>query len=160
MQPNASNAKKTKQLKLVGLLLGGLVIAILTQPSDENQTQAPAKVTAVKLAPAPVAAKPKTSELSDELTSITELPRTEISSIVNQTLFYSPPPEIESPAADQAELVIEQEVVPIVVKAVYGSAQGASRKALIDNDVISAGEALPDGRVILGVSSDGVELSK
>ena len=156
-------AKKKKQLGIIALLLLGLLIAVSTQPADPPDT-------------APTLAKPLALKIVDSkslvdedvplaaITSTRELSRIEFDRVLQTNLFHVPAPEPEPEAGAEVE-VVEQEAVPEVkVQAIYGngrltgSSQSRGLRVLIGREIVRPGETLRDGREIISVSANGVEL--
>ena len=157
-------AKKTKQLVVIAVLLLGLLIAIFTQPSDD------AKKPSV-IAAEPVALKAVDSNsLQDpdapreELVATRELSRIEIDRLLQTSLFYQPPPEVEPEGAIAGEgTTPEVDASEVEAQAIYGSgtlagsSQAAGHRVLIGKEIVRPGQVLPDGRQIVIVIPDGKE---
>lgn len=163
MSSSRAAAKKKKQLVLIAVLLVGLFVAIMTQPSTTKRGKVDVKKTPMI---SPVALKPKTTpksiELEGEVIKITDLPSLTFDTIAESNLFFVPEPEPEPEAeTTESDLVIEEELPPVVVKAIYGGHDNAApRRVLIDDSIVSPGETLPDGRVILDITAGGVSIAK
>ena len=160
---DANAAKKKKQLVVIALLLAGLLVALWTQPSDKSDNSVVPVVKPVAFSAADSESDEAKSVFRDQMATVRKLSRLSIDSMVNAELFYVPPP--------QPEIIPEQEeeeplaVAEIKVQAVYGGSfdeqSGATNhRALIGTAIIRRGEVLPDGRKIMRVTPDGVELAQ
>lgn len=146
--PDPQAAKKKKQLIIVALLAAGLLIAIVTQPSDgKTESLSHSKSPALKATP-PAAAKEK-EEIPEKVTKVRELAREELESILQAKMFVLPEPEPE----------VQQEETPqVLVKAIYG-AKDRNENAPSTNHRILIGEEIFSADVIR-VTSDGVEVAQ
>ena len=162
IEPLAAKKKK-QQLTIVALLLVGLLIAIVTQPSGESQetNEATAELVSLK----PIDSKPRKDPVAprEEITSTRELSRLEIDRIVQTRLFVMPEPKPEL----EQQIAVEETAPPEVkVQAIYGDgkltdhSKSTGHRALIGRAIIGPGEVLPDGRQIVRVTPDGVELAE
>ncbi|TWU59897.1 hypothetical protein Poly51_01700 [Rubripirellula tenax] len=146
------SSKQTKQIVLVAILSIGLLIAMLTQPSDESSELSESSDLAATLATvatiSPATATPilRTTTAIANFSQTRTLPRTELNQIRKTPLFRS---DLKSPSTIAASEA---------VRAVYGSALG--HRALVDREILTDGQSLSDGRTIVRVTSDGIQLSK
>lgn len=161
----AKPAKNTKQLAIVAVLLLGLFIAVLTSPTAPEEAHAPAaevQLTPLALTPMPqeVIVEPHPAFVRTET-----LPSLDGSHWAGLDPFAPIPVAVESVAppapSDEptsTEAVGEPELAIVDVQAIYG--RGGDAVALIGGSVVRVGERLPDGRRVVSVTAEGVELAK
>ena len=161
----AAQGKQKKQMTIVVLLLVGLLVAIITQPSAEESDEINVTPSAVpKLAD-------RNPQLTDadaprtEFTTTQQLSRLDLDQMLQANLFLMPEP------VPQPELAAIEQVEPVeevTVQAIYGSGRLTSigsgltsgeHRALIGQSIIRPGEVLPDGRQVVKVSPDGLEIA-
>ena len=178
MPDQVDATKRKKQIAMIAVLAIGLLVAILTQPKSQISTK-DASEDAITANPAvstqsvstglvsgqPVSAMAEET-LPDESTSdaerfaIRELSRIEWDEMRHMTLFRPRPMESALAGTPQAT------DGPIRVEAIYGATSKETdvesslrRSALIGRAIVRPGEALPDGRTILDVTTEGVAVA-
>ncbi len=157
-----ATGKNKKQLAVILVLLAGLLIAVCTQPSSESEESVITATPVVSLRPIDSKSPQDVSELSDQITSVRELSRLPIDRVLQTGLFYLPEPEREL----EQEAVEEEPVPEVKVQAIYGggklskNSKAKGHRVLIGREIIQAGEILPDGRQIIRVTPEGVELAQ
>lgn len=159
-EPSADPSLRKKQM-LVGVLVVGLVVALLTQPEAEDTESVPGVVGASLQSnpspttrPAAAAAPSEPSKaaggtLAPDLSQVRELPRFDIDAIVGLELLAPEP----NPLA--------KSIAPAVgeVQAVYGTSKGG-RTALVGESIVRGGQPLPGGVTVLHVSDEGIEVGR
>jgi hypothetical protein len=163
--PSTAQAKQKKQIIIVALLLVGLLAAILTQPSADEHTAGKATVAVI---PELNTGKPQRSDADaprSEFVTTEKLSRIDLDQVLQASLFAQPEPE-PLPQVVTAEAV--EPVEKVTVQAIYGNGNLTSignaratgeHRALIGESIIRQGEILPDGRQVVRVSPDGLELA-
>lgn len=160
--PSADQAaKKKKQQVIVGFLLVGLLVAILTQPGDETDDSTTSATPASQTGIAGNASdKTKETVREEIVTTKNDLDRMELDQILATNLFYTPKPE-PKPESEESKAVKTEKVT---VKAIYGSgtltgrAEPSGHSVLIGDAIYQAGRDLPGGRPITSVAPNGVTL--
>ncbi len=150
-RPEDAGSKTTKQWVVVGLLVCGLILALVTQPEKAvvvAEIQPTATLTELKpqAMQDAVVSEPKASVLQ-----IQSLASIELEDWVDQNPF----------AASQAETInrsFSDTNGLLRIQAVYG--KGSNAVALIGSNLVHIGESLPDGRRVLNITADGIELSR
>lgn len=142
----ANDAKK----KVVAILLGLLIFAILTQPDKETGEQASATPASLKSYAAGVdfsaAAARLDEDAAGQFAEVRELSRLSMEDVLGSTAFRqrtTPAPVIVAP--------------PVRVQAIYGSS--VSQSALVGSSIVRSGQPLPNGRRALNVTLDGVQVA-
>lgn len=148
-----ADSKQQKQKVVVVLLLIGLLIAILTQPTPETQPVDADVQDTVAITPV-VNAVSQVEETNVQhhgwVTTTRELSRVSLEEIVGSELFA-----LEA-KRDPAE-ILQEAVKQVPVKAIYGSATGQA--AIVGQTIVRGGEALPSGGRVVSVQDNGVEIA-
>lgn len=150
-RPGDAGSKTKKQLVIVGLLIVGLVLAVVTQPEKAEvvaAVQPTVTLTELKQVASQtnVVSEPKASVLH-----VQSLASVELEAWIDQNPF----------AASHAETMnksFSDTNGSLRIQAVYG--QGNNAAALIGPNLVHVGESLPDGRRVLSITADGIELSR
>ena len=147
----ARDAKKKKQQWIVVLLLIGLLFAILTQPKkDRDDLQVQTEAPALAITSAAIDSVSTQSESLDNPSWVKtkSLSRLSIQDVASEDLF---------PSKQQAALHQKAKPIEIKVMAIYGHADG-TLSALVGDQIVRAGHVFPDGRRIVRISRQGIEV--
>ncbi len=146
---NASNAKKKVAVAVLSVVL---VIAFLTQPDSSSPETESDQSTTVNVPesdseqpPQPIGDQGEVA--TAQFSQIRELSRIDIDRVLESSAFVSEPKTIR-----------RIDVADLKVQAVYGN--GVAKSALVGSSIVRSGQPLPDGRKVLAVSPEGVELSQ
>lgn len=140
--PSPNNNKKKA---IVAILLGVLLIAVLTQPKEDLQS-VDTPTLALRMAGGDLtSAAAKPMEAAAVFSQIRELPRVEFDAVASSQVFR--PDVIERPRIRTEQLRVQ---------AVYGS--GSRQTALVGDTILHSGQPIRDGRKVLSVSTEGVQL--
>jgi hypothetical protein len=140
-------SKATKQWATVALLAAGLIVAVVTQPTPEVQTDIPEVTLALNVQPTIPSVAQAPTAVSSEITSRLELPRVEIEAWINHDPFES---------ARMNRMLGPHDVA--LVQAIYGTGEAA--RALIGGSIFRVGTQLPDGRRVKRITPQGVEFGR
>jgi hypothetical protein len=145
----ASKAKK--QLVVVGLLVLGLILALVTQPKkDDEVVPVQPIVTLTQLKPEAMQVT-AIAEPHPSVLQVQSLASIELETWIDQNPFASSHAETINKSFSDANGLLR-------IQAVYG--QGDDAVALIGTQLVRVGESLPDGRRVTRISADGIELSR
>ena len=150
-RPDDTATKTKKQLIVVGLLVVGLILAVVTQPEKADLVaEAQPTVTLTELkqetSQPDVVSEPKASVLH-----VQSLASIELGAWVDQNPFAASHAETMNKSFSDTNGLLR-------IQAVYG--QGNNAAALIGTNLVHVGESLPDGRRVLSITADGIELSR
>jgi hypothetical protein len=152
-----SNPKSEKQkLILVALLTSALIFVLYAQfvaseQSVDVETTSPPVASLPTVESQPVAIKSPSRDVPmlPQVFEVLSLPSRSLDEILQQTpllvIKFNPttvPPSVEA--------------APIVVRAVYGSADKSI--AIVGDKILRAGDVLPDGRKLIGASPNGLKM--
>lgn len=143
-------ASKHKQLVMIVVLLVGLLIAVVTQPADEEASTVPLTAISIKTAPEPAVALP--TKWLDKFAVSRELQAMELDAILQANLYLSPEVKPEPEAHEAVETITEFQI-----QASYGT--GKDQRVLINGRIFRVGDALPDGRRIIGIKEGEIEIA-
>ena len=154
-RPNDIASKTKKQLIIVGLLVLGLVLALVTQPEKvEVVADIQPTVTLTALKPEAIQSAIQSAIVSEPQSSVLQvqsLASVELDAWVDQNPFAVSHAESMNKSFSDTNGLLR-------IQAIYG--QGSNAVALIGSHLVHVGESLPDGRRVLSITADGIELSR
>lgn len=154
----ADQAGNKKKMILVVVLSIGLAIALVTQPdktgdqtnssASSGDSQTSSSTDAAGLPPA-IEAKPSETggDWENQLLQIHHLSRMDLETITGLELLAAEPRRMRREGIRDARRV----------DAIYASPRGHA--ALLGDAIVRGGQPLPDGRRVLSVSTEGIEIS-
>ncbi len=144
--PDAETPNDSKKKVVAAILLMVLVAAVVTQPDQEAAEELASTIQVS--APSPQATPPEEEqELPEPWVQLRPLSRLSLEDVTGSPMFLSD---------KRPRLAAEKG--PLKVRAVYGSE--SSQSALVSGSIVRSGQPLPDGRTVLEVTPQGIELSQ
>ncbi len=162
----ASTSKSPKQLAVIAILVVVLLVAIATQPRTDDATststsgiQSTQLVSTGGLA---IVAQPLELKLGSESAPAESAPHPLVVQVrpmpsipLDEWIDHDPFATAQIDTLDQAISDVDG---VLQIRAIYG--QGKSRVALVGRRLIRVGEVLPDGRRVVDITAEGVELAR
>lgn len=144
-----SGDKDAKKKIVAAVLLAVLLGVVIFQPEPETEEVASAQSQPeLAIIAQPTAEATASNDVPQAFLATRQLSRVNVEQVADTALFHAD--KLPSRQAAQRG--------PLRVQAVYGS--GQSQSAIVSGSIIRQGQPLPDGRKVIDVSDEGIEISR